>query len=213
MCSKLGFFPTIEIDSNVLKYIIASFPYIIKNKGSEIGIKLAVNSILKSQQGYNSGKGVYVDIQTKSSDTDDPTISDDSYVAIIMTPTEIENKQALKEVMKYVLPIGMTYRTVKYKALDDGVTTRIDTQDEADLLYTPNLYASVIRSTGVDTSTIKLNGSIQDSQISAEEMIKRVVGSYRTSTIAGSSTTLDNENNEFYINSNPSNSEVSDESE
>ena len=49
MCTKIGFFPKVEIDAQVLKYIIASFPYIIKYKGSELGIKYAVNAILKAE--------------------------------------------------------------------------------------------------------------------------------------------------------------------
>ena len=49
MCTKIGFFPRVDIDSQVLKYIIASFPFIIKNKGNIIGIQAAVNAILKAE--------------------------------------------------------------------------------------------------------------------------------------------------------------------
>ena len=49
MCSKIGFFPKVSIDANVLKYIIASFPHIIKHKGTRTGVEMAVNAILKAE--------------------------------------------------------------------------------------------------------------------------------------------------------------------
>ena len=71
MCSKVGFFPRVKLDANILKYIIASFPYILKYKGSERGIKYAVNSIMLSEHRGNTDivPPVIVDIYGKEGST------------------------------------------------------------------------------------------------------------------------------------------------
>ena len=35
LCTKLGFFPKNQYDSRTLRYILSTFPYIIKNKGTK----------------------------------------------------------------------------------------------------------------------------------------------------------------------------------
>ena len=50
LCTKVGFFPKAQYNSNVLRHIIASFPYAIKHKGTLLGIEIAVGTILKAEK-------------------------------------------------------------------------------------------------------------------------------------------------------------------
>ena len=110
LCTRIGFFPTVEIDAQVLKYIVASFPYIIKYKGTVQGIKYAVNAILKAEN-----------IQTKVANTLDTVLVEtvskkiqndlrSDYTVYIYTSQTIFNTDALAEVFKYVLPAGFDYK-------------------------------------------------------------------------------------------------------
>ena len=48
--SKVGFFPIRTIDAKVFRYILAAFPYIIKNKGTHTGILQAVTTVIKADR-------------------------------------------------------------------------------------------------------------------------------------------------------------------
>ena len=108
LCTRIGFFPSVEIDAQVLKYIIASFPYILKNKGTKKGIKAAVNAILKAEN-QQSGAGIeYVLVEVISEKPKNELR--DAYTVYIYTTQSIYNKDALAEVFKYVIPLGFTYK-------------------------------------------------------------------------------------------------------
>ena len=107
MCTKIGFFPRIHIDANVLKYIIASFPYMLKYKGTRLGIEWAVNAILKAENNPDAiGRPNIVITSDKVVDT---TGVQAPYTVYIYTTIQIYNKAALKEVLRYVLPAGYNY--------------------------------------------------------------------------------------------------------
>lgn len=114
LCTKVGFFPRIDIDANILKYIVASFPYIIKNKGNRMGIEAAVNAILKSEYSSNIDIAPRIIINNKeSNEVYQP------YTVYIFTRLTIFNKEALDEVMRYVLPAGYTYQLLDYDVLNE----------------------------------------------------------------------------------------------
>jgi hypothetical protein len=132
LCSRVGFFPTIKIDANVLKYIIASFPYMLKYKGTKLGIEYAVNSILKAE--YNS----YISLPLKTSVTlirdntsglEDLYGNSQEYSITIMANIEIYNKKALDEVLKYVMPFGFTYNVRYYDSESSVRGSELSTND------------------------------------------------------------------------------------
>lgn len=115
MCTKIGFFPKIEIDAQVLKYIIASFPFIIKNKGNVVGIESAVNAILKAENNPDAiGKPKVIIVNKEGDNNRDP------YTVYIYTSIQIYNKPALKEILRYVLPAGYAYKILSYQTILDG---------------------------------------------------------------------------------------------
>lgn len=102
LATRVGFFPRVHLDANILRYIIASFPYILKNKGTSTGIKEAVYAIMKAEVDPKATEEVVV------------TIDNHDRNVIIATQNNIYNKLALREVMRYVLPFGYTYSLVQY---------------------------------------------------------------------------------------------------
>lgn len=102
LATRVGFFPRVHLDANILRYIIASFPHILKNKGTSTGIREAVYAIMKAEVDPKATEEVVIRI-----DNHDRNV-------IIATQNDIYNKIALREVMRYVLPFGYTYSLVRY---------------------------------------------------------------------------------------------------
>lgn len=91
---KVGFITDKQIDSDLLRWIIASFPWAVKFKSSIYGIKLAVNTISKFE---NIQKNPLI-------------IADhDQKLIIINSYQLIKNTVALDEFLKYIIPTGYTY--------------------------------------------------------------------------------------------------------
>ena len=99
--TKVGFFTNAELGDKVLRYIVAAFPYIIKNKGNKIGIEQAVAAILKAE---NIPEKFGVPI------TSIVEIDNTNYVITVYAPLAVINKKALKEVLKYIIPTGYDYK-------------------------------------------------------------------------------------------------------
>lgn len=116
LCTKVGFFPTIDIDANILKYIVAAFPYILKYKGTVRAIEYAVRTIIKSEYStiaQNSPPIVYI----YGSDGEEHGY--DNFSIIIYTNINEYSIQALDEVMKYIKPIGYTYEIQTIASADE----------------------------------------------------------------------------------------------
>lgn len=105
LCTRVGFFPKVQLDSNVLKYIISAFPYLIKNKGTAVGIKAAVYTILKAENDPKAVEQPEVIVTNKSTESGQY----EPYMVYIFTYNDIYNRAALKELLGYVLPFGYGY--------------------------------------------------------------------------------------------------------
>lgn len=130
MCTRIGFFPTTNIDANVLKYIIASFPYIVRNKGTQVGVEYAINAILKAESNPQSVGKPHIVVQNAISDD---LSEQDSYCITIYTTIDIYNKKALDEIMRYVLPIGVQYRILPYFTVGEVAPTIVLQDDKVNI--------------------------------------------------------------------------------
>ena len=185
MCTKIGFFPRIEIDAQVLKYIIASFPYIIKYKGSELGIKYAVNAILNAENNPEAiGEPLVIISNNDVEDYKDP------YTIYIYTTVSIYNRAALNEILKYVLPAGYTYKLLSYNKISDGFSNpNIFTQSDLITILRVNpLYAAQLR-----TSVSNPVGDIGDDATErAKKLASSYIGAFDTMEIATSTSEKNN---------------------
>ena len=187
MCTKIGFFPRIEIDANVLKYIIASFPYIIKNKGSKLGIQYAVNAILKSENNAASTSRPHIEIINKLQQEDD-TLQE--YTIYIYTTVSLFNRSALEEVLRYVLPIGSTYQILSYEKVFDGRDnpTMLAQQDTVTINKINPYFGSQIRNGHIvykyDDKNV-VQQTVAHDEI--DKQIDHIIGAYDGNIIYGSS--------------------------
>ena len=119
--TKVGFFTNRDIDAKVLRYILAAFPYIIRYKGTLLGVEMATLAVLKAE---NSPVGAT-----------DPLVFSQDYCIYVYTPFKIINKRALEEVLKYVIPAGYDYK-ISSRVITDATITSIG---QANLVSTATL--------------------------------------------------------------------------
>lgn len=153
LADRVGFRTNKHIDDNVLRYIIAAFPYIIKNKGTKKGIEQAAATILKAE-----------------SSIDPPTITIDNtnYIITIITPIKIFNKLALKELLKYIVPAGYIFEISEGKRADQSSPQVFYHNDKAAYLRAatepgepePNALA-VTRNINLDTNNYIYTGDTE----------------------------------------------------
>ena len=137
LATRVGFFPRVRLDANILRYIIASFPYILKNKGTSTGIKEAVYAIMKAE------------VDPKA--TEEVVITIDNYDrnVIIATQNDIYNKLALREVMRYVLPFGYTYSLVRYTS-NPSPENKISINEDVNTKQVKTIESSAIQTSEAD---------------------------------------------------------------
>ena len=131
LCTKVGFFPTIDIDANILKYIVAAFPYIMKYKGTVKAIEYAVRTIIKSEYSTISQNSPPVIEIYDSNDPNNP------FTIVIYTNIGNYSIKALDEIMKYIKPIGYSYEIQSYASVDETIDT-LEANDEVETTIVSN---------------------------------------------------------------------------
>ena len=116
LAEKVGFYTNEYIPDNVLINIISAFRTVMKNKGTKLGIKQAVITILKAENSIDPPQII-------------PIIASDNYweryTLNIYTPVKILNQVALREFLKYIIPAGYSFNIYTYKNMDQDDNTTI----------------------------------------------------------------------------------------
>ena len=125
-CERVGFYPKRELNSNMLRYIISAFPYLMKYKGSKKGIEEAIAVVLKADNVYANWKiSVYNSTHTIE------IIIDKDY-----------DYQALSELLEYIIPIGYTTRLALGNSLSK--TTELTEVSLVDVILDPAVTISQV---------------------------------------------------------------------
>ena len=97
LAGRLGFNSDNYIPTEVMRSILLQFPFMIKNKGTKVGIEQAIKSVIKQTSNVNN-----VSISNVSMDNGeiDVTVVSDDASAVDMS--------YLSNVLKYVVPVGYT---------------------------------------------------------------------------------------------------------
>lgn len=160
--SKVGFFTNKNINTNVLRRILKAFPYLIKYKGTKKGIEQAVNTILKLEDTSNKA---YISIDLTN------------YICYIYVASEIKNKDALEELLKYILPIGFIYSIELTKQIDLP-TDIVCSSDKVTILINPAVTTSQVRGTDRNTgSPFNLNDHKEQDAYVGSYLMSEVIGS------------------------------------
>ena len=145
--TRSGFFPKTNIDATALRYLCISFPYILKYKGTEIGIKEAVRVFLK---GLRISSPVSVNIvgkQYTSSSGWTTYDEDNSYQVRIGLQVSLKDMSVLNDILSYVIPTGYS---IKYTTMAD-ITEKdmLGMEDYVDYIFvSDNINSQVKRATG-----------------------------------------------------------------
>lgn len=125
--TKVGFFTNTIIDSKILREILQTFPYAIKNKGNKKGIEQAVYTILKTERNYSIPQII---------------VDNEKYSITIYTSKEIKNKKALEAFLEYIIPIGYTYSIEQY--ISNEYVDRFKNSSNISTLTNPTISTSTI---------------------------------------------------------------------
>ncbi len=184
LCTKVGFFPKHNYNTNLLRGIIKIFPEIMKYKGSSRGIELAILTILK----YEDTKGVY-----------EIFIDNDNGEINIYTSIDLQNKLALDDILSYIIPIGYIYKLGKYTPYN--AITKLNTLTSINNLWTAPT-SNISQVIGNDR-VLKSSTSKVDSFNFNYEIQQKVTGTISNSNIIGKDN--NNELNEYIVNPNVNN--------
>lgn len=134
LATKVGFFTDEDIEDNVLRYIISTFKYALRYKGSREGIRIAFTAILNSEHIVLSDTDIIIDINNSE------------HSITINSPEEVRNTLALREYLKYILPPGYTYTVNKY-VVSDKNTSKFKHNDHYVVLNLQNAHLGLINKT------------------------------------------------------------------
>lgn len=101
LAGRLGFSSDNYIPTEVMRSILLQFPFMIKNKGTKVGIEQAIRSVIKQTSKVNS---VYVSDITIATGEIKVTVESDDASAVDMS--------YLSNVLKYVIPVGYTVNVI-----------------------------------------------------------------------------------------------------
>lgn len=113
LAGRLGFSSDNYIPTEVMRSILLQFPFIIKNKGTKVGIEQAIRSVIKQTSKVNS---VYVSDITIATGEIKVTVESDDASAIDMS--------YLSNVLKYVVPVGYTVNVAVSQTSTSSTVTR-----------------------------------------------------------------------------------------
>ena len=156
LATRVGFFPKGSYDSRALRWVIASFPYIMHYKGSKQGIALAFNTLLKAEGNY--------DKNTIIIDSDTSTVS-------LYSETPIQNELLLRDVLSYILPIGYRLQ-IRFAQYLDTASTQLGL---GNTIRTFTNYSS--------NSSIIINNL--DDEYSQNETVSNSISRYNISEVLG----------------------------
>lgn len=116
LCTKIGFFPLHHYDANVLRHIISVFPFAVRNKGTAIGIASVVNAIIRAENLTSSDSKREAIVEVAKDDSGGITIN-------VYVSYDIENRRALDDVLRYILPVGcsMSYNIYKEERTEQSL--------------------------------------------------------------------------------------------
>lgn len=115
LAAKVGFFPTRDLDDTMMRYIISTFPHVIKLKGTRLGITKCIDTVLRAR---NISAQYSVNINNEDHTIDIAIKSDFDRVA-------------LEEYLQYIIPPG--YVTTMSIAQGMEAATALD---QVNIVYT-----------------------------------------------------------------------------
>lgn len=126
--TKLGFFSNVEFQERELRYILRGFPYIMRHKGSLLGIKEAVYA-------YMNAKGISCPHKTY--------VDRDKHKVFVYIESAVTDTTILDEIFKFIVPAGYSVEYAFY--IPTEARNEYTYKGGGYLLDAPDNYNSVVR--------------------------------------------------------------------
>lgn len=127
--TKVGFFTKRDLTTRELRHVLSAFKRVVKDKGSQIGVREAIEVYLKlinSQNGYKititNTENFKKTLQSGESPVEYSTCAN-VYLIEIQLETTLRNLSVLREMLRYILPTGYEVQFGFYSA--KNLTTEI----------------------------------------------------------------------------------------
>lgn len=104
LAGRLGFNSDNYIPTEVMRNILLQFPFMIKNKGTKIGIEQAIKSVIKQTSNVNKVSINNISSISISNGKINVTVESDD-IGVVDT-------SYLSDVLKYVVPVGYTVNII-----------------------------------------------------------------------------------------------------
>lgn len=113
LATRIGFFTDAELTDEDLRMILASYPHILKNKGSELAIRQCINLFQRMRK-----ISVPTEITIENKDAE----GNDKYTITIGLNTGWIDTYVLDELVKHIIPTGYTVNYVFYEKQKPSIT-------------------------------------------------------------------------------------------
>lgn len=152
LATKLGFLTNRDYEDDKLRYILSAFPVMVKNKGSLLAIKQAVNMFLKI---YNIRTRVTVWC-TQQETMFQGKLLPDHTVIIGLDSQFIGDEDLLRDVFRFILPAGFGFYVYYYQSLNQQLL--LENTQKATLIYVSDNINSNVR-TCMNSEYTSINGN------------------------------------------------------
>lgn len=172
LADRVGFKYRGHIDDKVLRYIIAAFPYIIKNKGTLLGIKQAINVIAKAENSLSEAEVV---------------INAEDYDVEITMVVSSYNKNALEELLKYVMPAGYTSTIMAGISTTGDLSTKIEVKDKIVSISssTSNAFSVIRNAESLEDDSLEESDYVLNPKDASMLIKDNIVGAVGTEVVGG----------------------------
>ena len=117
LAGRLGFNSDNYIPTEVMRSILLQFPFMIKNKGTKVGIEQAIRSVIKQTSEVSN---VHIsEIAINDGEIKITVVSDDASAV---------DTSYLSDVLKYVVPVGYTVSVIVNQTATNSVVTQSSTR-------------------------------------------------------------------------------------
>ena len=127
--TKVGFFSSAEFTDRESRYILKSFPYIMKYKGSKAGIEQAVR-VFMTAEGISASSAVFIDTEKHEIE--------------IFIESKLVGTKMLEEMLKYIIPTGYIV-SITFGNPNETNPSYFQEDTFGMALSMPDLYNSVVR--------------------------------------------------------------------
>jgi hypothetical protein len=133
LAMTLGFKVKRNYDQKQLNALVAVLPRILKYKGTKTALDITLNALINASGAMGDAASEVENGELK-----------------IILPKDLVDVSLLTDLLPYILPAGMTCRTIRTNQISEGLTTKLGYQD--------TLYATVLPDLGWDGNEQKDTG-------------------------------------------------------